>query len=301
MAKPPKRKKINLDYECDAFGCRPRTTPKGSGGKPLLMKPTRRPPEPGPRYDWEVEKIPVAKSFDQPQTDVQLDIEEITAGPGGQTNKQLFKGSYQDAQKEGALSAAAKASNTFNQTNLPKFTETSRQSLVKGGADPRTISPTSKPGEDITIKKIPITKVKEQALRQQLGADYDIAKDQKLMSRTRYKTDPKTGEREAVRKLMYDDGTITDINLSTGRAKITDLTTGKVKYSKSPEIEVEKKGSKRIPSMESIIETPEADVPQEVIEKAQVTIPKKPGYFSKEEREKRQRTRRRKRYAQGSR
>lgn len=305
MAKTP-RNKIDLDIECDAFGCRPKSKSLGKGGG-FGSSGGRNtgPVRPAPRYKWDVEKTPVIKSAYTPQTEVDLDIEEIVAKNGGQTNTQLFRGSYQDAQKAGALSAAAKASNTFMPQNVPKFTEESRQSLLKGGADPRTISPTSVDGTK-TISKAPITKIKEQAIRQQLGDDYGIAKDGQLRSRTKTRIDPKTGEETAVRKLMYDEGTVTDINLQTGRAKITDLTTGKTKYSQSPEITVEKKGSKKVPVMKESIVTEEgqADVPEAEVKKAQLKAAvesNKPGRFSKEGRKIAQRGRRRKRYAQGSR
>jgi hypothetical protein len=291
MAKPPRKKRLNLDVGCDAFGCRPRSNAPGKKGIPIFgggsPSKTTKPVE---RYDWEVEKFPVGKSTDVPQTDVNLDIEEI----GFNNNKkQLFKGSYQDAQRDNAMTAAAKSSGTFSPANFPRFQEESRASLVKGGADPRTISPTALPGEEKTISKAPLTKAQEQTLRFRMGPDYDISKDNKLASRTRYKTDPKTGERTAVRKLMYDGGTITDINLQTGRAKITDLTSGKTKYKETPEIKVEKKGLRRIaPMEESIVEEEgQADVTKDELRSAVQASKAKP-YKKK---------RRRRNYAPGGR
>lgn len=311
MAKPPRRKRVNLDVECDAFGCRPKSKPPGSKGVPVLGGGNRRerPPEPGPKYDWEVERTPILKSFAQPETDVMLDIEEIRAGGGKQTEKQLFKGTYQEAQMKDALKAAAEASKTFTPTRFPKFQQESKESLLKGGQDIRTISPTAKPGEMKTIGGKQMSTIKEQALRQQLGADYDIAKEGKLRSRTRYKTDPKTGERIAVQKIEYGPESINKMNLQTGRMEIIDLSTGKPKYTKTPTIKVEKKpreGKGEVKPMESIIETEDqADVPESEIRKEQIKAAaeaaKKPGYFSKEAIKSRQRKRRRSRYAQGSR
>ena len=117
MAKPPRRKRTNLDYECDAFGCRPKKTLKnrstfqgsgksrGDGGGPIP-----------PRYDWEVEKTPIMKSTDVPETDVNLDIGLVEGGK----ETQLFKGSYQEAQNKEKFREAAKLK-TFAGTGLPKF------------------------------------------------------------------------------------------------------------------------------------------------------------------------------------
>jgi hypothetical protein len=304
MAKPPRKKRVNLDYECDAFGCRPKTQSGGGSSSIKTSKPKKRPnePRPGPRFDTEVEKYPVLKNLPvQPETDVMLDIEEIDP-----KNKktQLFRGTFQEAQQGNALKAAAEASKTFTPINFPKFQEQSRQSLLSGGADERTISPTANPGGKTTISKIPITKIHEQALRQQLGKNYDIAKEEKVASTTRYRTDP-DGKRVAVEKTLFSPEAVTKINLATGRATITDLTTGDTKYQNSPDIEVNKKPTKVPVVNTSITEVEEeADVPEKEIKKAQlkaaVESSKKPGYFSKEAQRARKRKRHRSRYAGGA-
>jgi hypothetical protein len=291
-----RKKKINLEYECDAFGCRPKSTIKGSstfqgsgnkGGQTRAV----------PKFDWEVEKIPAEKSAAAPQTDVMLDIEEIR--PGDKHN-QLFTGTYQQAQKENALAGAAKASSTFTPIKFPKFQEESRQSLMSGGADPRTISPTAKPGESTAISKVPMTKAQEQTMKFRLGPDYDIAKEGKVMSRTKYRTDPKTRERVPVKKIWYDNNTINETNLETGVTKITDLTTGKEpKYTKAPDFKVEKKEIVKTPSSESTVtEEGNADVTKAEL-KAAAAASKKPGYFSKEAKRNRRR-KRGSRYAGGA-
>lgn len=300
MAKPPGRKKYkNKMYECGPDGCKPKSLPPGSSvfdfedvGRYKTKEFT------GPRFDTEIERMPEEKKFYQPQTDVMLDIEEITAGGGKpQTNKQLFRGTYQEAQERDALKAAGEASKTFTPGNFGDFSERSRKALLRGGADKRTVSPTSELGKDpMSITGQPITKVKEQALRQQLGSNYDMAKEGKVMSKTRYRTDPKTGQRTPVKKTMYDQGTVTEINLETGRAIITDLTTGKQKYTKTPEIEVQKKpreGVRKVAPMEESIIEKEGHGSEPV-------KTKKPGFFSKEAKRARRR-RKGKSYAPGGR
>lgn len=305
MAKPPRRKRANLDYECDAFGCRPKTKVLGKSGIPIIGGGKRNPPDPrpGPRYDYELEKYPILKNLPvQPETDVNLDVSEVS--PRGE--KQLYAGGYQNAQIPGALGEAVKIPQFSTPQNLAQFAEASRKSLLKGGADERTISPTSKPEEGITIGKIPITKVHEQKLRQMLGNNYDIAKEERVASKTRYRTDPRTGERTAVEKTLFSPESVVKINLTTGRSTITDLTTGKVKYQNSPDIQVVKKEkmtpktNTSITQVEGEANAPEADVKKEQL-KAAAEVAKKPGYFSKEAIRSRQRIRRRKRYAQGSR
>lgn len=311
MAKPPRKKRFNQELVCGPTGCKPKdTTPRGKGG-PFGGGNKRNGVKPIPRINWEAERTEEGGELAQPETDVMLDIEEIRAGGGKpQTQTQLFKGTYQEAQMKDALKAAAEASKTFTPTKFPTFQAESEKSLIKGGQDIRTISPTAKPGEQKAIGGKPMSTIKEQALRQQYGKDYDIAKEQKLRSRTKYVTDPKTGERKAVKRIEYSPEGFTEMNLETGVMKIHDFTKGdKPKYTKTPVIKVEKEareGKGQIKSMESIVETEgQADVPESEIRKAQLKAAseaaKKPGYFSKEARSGRQRARRRKRYAQGSR
>lgn len=283
--------------ECDAFGCRPKS--KAPGGKTfsLGLGGDKKKPRPMPIYDWEVERTEEKRDFAQPETDVALDIEEI--GPRG--NKQLFTGTYQDAQLKDALKAASQASKQFSPVQFPKFQAESEASLIKGGQDPRTISPTAKPGEAKAIGGKQMSTIKEQALRQQLGKDYDIAKEGKLRSRTRYETDPKTGERIAVQKIEYGPESINKMNLQTGRMEIIDLSTGKPKYTKTPTIEVKKKykGDRKVVKFpdESIIEEQEnADATEAEIKKGQLKAAseaskKKPGYFSEEAKRARRRSR----------
>lgn len=250
--RPPRKKRVNLDMECDAFGCRPKKKiPKGAA-IPVFGGKDDASAKPVTRYDWEVEETQEQKAGTVPETDVMLDVSQV--GPGGEET-QLFKGTYQEAQNKDALAAAAKASKTFTPTKLPVFQEESSQSLLKGGADPRTISPTAKPGEGTTISKQPITKVKEQQLRQLLGDDYQIAQDKKLRSRTQYETTP-DGKREAIKRIEYSPEAVTEMNLRTGRMKITDLTTGEVKYQDSKDVKVEKnpkEGVRKVKSMESVV------------------------------------------------
>ncbi len=198
--------------ECDAFGCRPRKQPSGGGQGSSTYK-RKKGGSPGPRfrYDEEVEKVEDEGSpLAPPATGVGLDVAEV-GKYGNETQK--FRGTYQEAQSPGALAAAAKSSDTFMPKNFPKFQAASEQNLLAGGADPRTISPTAKPGQLTKIGQKPMTKADAAKLKFLMGPKLDILKDQKLKNVTRYRTDLKTGERVPVKTTMYTPDGVVETNL----------------------------------------------------------------------------------------
>lgn len=290
MAKPPRSKRINLDYECDAFGCRPKgSLTKGKPGSSSVTRKKSGGPVPRFKFDEEVTQMNDKGSpLAPPSTDVGLDIAEV--GKYGK-EKQLFRGTYQEAQNPGSLAAAAKASSAFTPQNFPKFQMQSEQNLLVGGADPRTISPTAKPGQLTKIGQKPMNKADAAKLRFLMGPKLDILNDQKIKETTRYRTNLKTGERIPVKKVMYTPDGIVETNLESGMSKITDRT-GKVSRNLDPTIKVTTVDKIQKPSSQSITETKSTATERDV-KKAMQTVAKKkkPGYFSKEAKRARQRKR----------